>query len=56
MAIYVYVISINLTTLLCYGYDKHQAQNNRFRIPETVLHVRGLEVSDGNNHQERYCW
>ena len=40
--LYAYVTSINLITLLFYGYDKHQAGNNGFRIPEIVLHLLAL--------------
>lgn len=40
--LYAYVISIDLITLLFYGYDKHQARNNGFRIPEMVLHLLAL--------------
>ena len=28
--------------MLFYGYDKHQAGNNGFRIPEIVLHLLAL--------------
>jgi len=40
--LYAYIISINLITLLFYGYDKYQAGNNGFRIPETALHLLAL--------------
>ena len=40
--LYAYLISINLITLLFYGYDKYQARNNGFRIPETILHLLAL--------------
>ena len=40
--LYAYITSINLITLLFYGYDKYQARTNGFRIPETVLHLLAL--------------
>ena len=40
--LYAYLISINLMTLLFYGYDKNQAKNNKSRIPEVVLHLLAL--------------
>ncbi|MHC4691865.1 MAG: DUF1294 domain-containing protein [Planctomycetota bacterium] len=40
--LYAYLVSINLVTLLFYGYDKYQAGNNGFRIPEIVLHLLAL--------------
>ena len=40
--LYAYLISINLITLLFYGYDKQQARSNGFRIPEVVLHLLAL--------------
>ena len=40
--LYAYITSINLITLLFYGYDKYQARTSGFRIPETVLHLLAL--------------
>lgn len=32
-------VGVNVVTLLCYGYDKHQAQSHGRRVPELVLHL-----------------
>ena len=40
--LYACLICINLITLLLYGYDKYQARNNGFRIPEMGLHLLAL--------------
>ncbi|MCF7958034.1 MAG: DUF1294 domain-containing protein [Phycisphaerae bacterium] len=39
---YAWLLSINLITLLFYGYDKYKAGNNGTRIPEIVLHLLAL--------------
>ncbi|RKY14336.1 MAG: hypothetical protein DRP52_00330 [Planctomycetota bacterium] len=40
--LYAYLIGINLTTLVSYDFDKHQAVHNHSRIPEIVLHLLAL--------------
>ncbi len=39
---YAWLVSINLITLLFYGYDKKRAKNNVARMPEIVLHLLAL--------------
>ncbi len=39
---YAWFVSINLITLLFYGYDKNRAKNDGSRIPEIVLHLLAL--------------
>ncbi len=34
-----WIISVNITAVLLYGYDKIQALRDGFRIPEKVLHT-----------------
>lgn len=43
--LWVWLVAINLATLVAYGYDKAQAQAGRFRVPEIVLH--GLALAGG---------
>ena len=40
--LYAYLIGVNLTTFVMYGFDKEQAVYNRSRIPEIVLHLLAL--------------
>lgn len=37
-----YIISINITTFLLYGYDKFIASTNALRVPELNLHALSL--------------
>ena len=37
-----YLLSVNLITLLMYGYDKWSAQIEALRVPEKVLHGLAL--------------
>ena len=37
--VYTYLVGINLTAVVLYGYDKRQAVNHRCRIRESVLHL-----------------
>jgi uncharacterized membrane protein YsdA (DUF1294 family) len=39
---YAALISVNVVTLVLYGYDKHQAVAGGMRIPEATLHVAAL--------------
>ncbi len=32
-------VSLNITTVLCYGYDKHQSRMQGRRVPEINLHL-----------------
>ena len=41
-----YLLSVNLITLLMYGYDKWSAQIEALRVPEKVLH--GLALLGGS--------
>ena len=34
-----YLVSISVVTFLLYGYDKYQAVNGNWRVPEMVLHA-----------------
>ncbi len=40
--LYAYLIGINLTTFVSYGFDKLWAVHNHSRIPEIVLHLLAL--------------
>jgi uncharacterized membrane protein YsdA (DUF1294 family) len=40
--VYAWLISINVVTLLLYGYDKRQAVVGRTRVPEVALHLAAL--------------
>ena len=40
-----YLLGVNGTTFLLYGYDKAAAKNNGLRVPEKVLH--GAEILGG---------
>ena len=40
--LYAYLLGISITTFLFYGYDKRQSLQNRWRVPEAVLHVLAL--------------
>ena len=40
--LYAALAGVNATTLLLYGYDKHQAIVGGYRVPERVLHVAAL--------------
>ncbi|MBD3793717.1 MAG: cold shock and DUF1294 domain-containing protein [Campylobacterales bacterium] len=37
-----YLIAINITTFLLYGYDKQLAQTDKVRVPERTLHMLAL--------------
>lgn len=45
MFIVLHLISINITTFLAYGFDKHAAKTGNRRIPESQLHT--LEFMGG---------
>jgi len=40
--LYAGLISVNVVTLVLYGYDKHQAIAGATRIPEAALHLAAL--------------
>lgn len=40
-----WLVGINITTFVYYGYDKRRAVTNRSRVPEVVLH--GLALAGG---------
>ena len=45
--LYAYLIGVNLTTFVSYGFDKHWAIHNHSRIPEIVLHLLALAGGSG---------
>ncbi len=40
--LFAYLIAINLSTMLFYGYDKLKAGKDGWRVPERVLHMLAL--------------
>jgi uncharacterized membrane protein YsdA (DUF1294 family) len=43
--LWIWLASINLVTLIAYGYDKTEAKSDGMRVPEVVLH--GLALAGG---------
>lgn len=37
-----FIIAINITTFILYGYDKFSAKNGLLRVPEWSLHILGI--------------